>query len=207
MTGGNGSDGVGADGPALGHLLLVRHGESTWNAEGRLQGQADPSLSALGRRQAAALAPWVDAWAPSVVATSDLRRASETASLLGFDDARIDPRWRELDVGLWTGQAAAAVREEHGEAYRAWREGREAPPEGEPLADFAARVEQAGRELLAPRRVALAVAHGGPIRTLCATLLGASVGGFAAVLNGSLTVVELGPAGPRLAAYNLTPTP
>src|SRR3954454_14570443 len=65
------------------HLILVRHGESTWNAEHRLQGQLDPPLSAAGREQAAELRPLVDQVAVPAdrVIVSDLSRARETAEL------------------------------------------------------------------------------------------------------------------------------
>ena len=96
-------------------LVLIRHGESAWNARGLLQGQADPLLSDLGRRQARALAPWAATLAPVSVETSDLARARETATLLGWPDARPDARWREVDIGAWTGRTATEVRAEEGE--------------------------------------------------------------------------------------------
>ena len=68
-------------------ILLVRHGESEWNAVRRLQGQADIDLSQKGRRQAAALAPVVEGLAPDLVLTSDLKRAADTAALLGYPQA------------------------------------------------------------------------------------------------------------------------
>ena len=76
-------------------LFLVRHGESEWNAVRRLQGQADISLSAKGEAQATALASTVAQLAPDRVVTSDLRRAYQTASLLGYPDAQRDHRLRE----------------------------------------------------------------------------------------------------------------
>ena len=74
----------------MSRLFLVRHGESAWNAEGRLQGQAQAPLSDRGRDQARALRlPQL----PAV--SSDLERAVETAALAGFPDAPTDARWRE----------------------------------------------------------------------------------------------------------------
>ena len=88
---------------AMNHrLLLVRHGESTWNAEHRLQGQADPPLSELGREQAEALLPFLDG-IPDRRLSSDLTRAVQTAELLGLAGAPTDPRWREIDIGEWAG--------------------------------------------------------------------------------------------------------
>lgn len=185
-------------------LVLVRHGESTWNADGRLQGQADPPLSARGRRQAAEMAGWLREFAPDRVVCSDLARARETASLLGWPDAEADERWREVDVGDWTGRSSADVRAHEAEAYWAWREGRLPPPGGEPYGAFAARVHAAGEELLGAPGTTVVVAHGGPIRSLCSSLLGLELRRLAGVGNASATVIESAPGGLRLAAYNVS---
>lgn len=92
-------------------LLLVRHGQSTWNAEGRWQGSADPPLSDLGRTQAEAAAP---AAAPvDAVVSSDLERARVTAELmaaaLGVGPVGIDAGLRERDVGEFTGLTRAEI--------------------------------------------------------------------------------------------------
>jgi broad specificity phosphatase PhoE len=87
-------------------LFLVRHGQSEWNAVGRWQGHADPPLSKLGRAQAhqaaASIAGEVDA-----VVSSDLGRAFDTATImadvLDLGPVSVDPRWRERDVGQFTG--------------------------------------------------------------------------------------------------------
>lgn len=86
-------------------VLLVRHGQSEWNAEGRWQGQADPPLSPLGRTQAAAAAG--AAGAVAGIVASDLQRAWVTAEIiadhLGVGPVRPEPRLRERDAGEWTG--------------------------------------------------------------------------------------------------------
>ena len=71
-------------------LILVRHGESTWNAEELLQGQLDPPLSERGREQSAALAGMLDGLPDERVICSDLGRARQTAELLGLRPARFD---------------------------------------------------------------------------------------------------------------------
>ena len=71
-------------------LILVRHGQSTYNAQARLQGQADPPLSDAGRAEAELLKAALDGFAADRVLTSDLQRASETAAILGYPDARRD---------------------------------------------------------------------------------------------------------------------
>jgi probable phosphoglycerate mutase len=91
-------------------LLLVRHGQSTWNAAARWQGQADPPLSDLGRLQAklaATAAPAVMGGSVDAIWSSDLRRAADTAHIiaaeLGPIAVRLDPGLRERDAGEWSG--------------------------------------------------------------------------------------------------------
>src|SRR5215510_15555658 len=89
-------------------LLLVRHGESTWNAQSRWQGQADPPLSPFGERQAEdATARLAEIATITSVWVSDLRRARRTGELiarhLDLDGVREEPRLRERDVGAWSG--------------------------------------------------------------------------------------------------------
>jgi len=88
-------------------LILVRHGQSTHNAQARLQGQADPPLSDAGRAEAELLRPALARFDEDRVLTSDLQRASQTAELLGYPGARRDPRLREIDVGAWEGRPLA----------------------------------------------------------------------------------------------------
>jgi probable phosphoglycerate mutase len=96
-------------------VLLTRHGQSEWNALGRWQGQADPPLSDLGRRQAHEAARALGAidgiWA------SDLRRAAETAVVIGEDmgvgPVVLDPDLRERDAGEWTGLTRAEIEQRY----------------------------------------------------------------------------------------------
>lgn len=188
-------------------LLLVRHGESEWNAVRRLQGQADIGLSAKGEAQARALAATVGKLAPDRVITSDLRRAFQTAELLGFPQAAREPRLREVDVGDWTGLDIARIIEENPEAYRSWRAGSFAPPGGEAWADFAARTAAATRAATAEANRLLVVCHGGVIRALIQTLLGLEPRRIIPVGPGSLTVLANKPheADMRLEVFNFAP--
>ena len=68
--------------PPPARLLLIRHGESTWNREHRVQGQLDPPLSDRGRHQASLLARRLSARRPEAIYSSDLKRAMETAAPL-----------------------------------------------------------------------------------------------------------------------------
>jgi broad specificity phosphatase PhoE len=91
-------------------LLLVRHGETDWNAEGRLQGQTDRPLSELGRRQARRLAEDLPREQLEAIYSSDLARARETAEIVGERvglPVELDPNLREKDWGTWEGLTAA----------------------------------------------------------------------------------------------------
>lgn len=90
-------------------LLLVRHGETDWNADGRLQGQTDRPLSDFGRKQARRLADELAAEGFEAIYSSDLARARETAEIIGARlglPVELDPDLREKDWGTWEGLTA-----------------------------------------------------------------------------------------------------
>jgi len=93
-------------------VLCIRHAQSTMNAAGLWQGQADPPLSEEGREQARDLGERLRGDSLSVLVSSDLRRARETAEIaaqrLGIA-AHPEPALRELDVGDWSGLAAEEI--------------------------------------------------------------------------------------------------
>ena len=146
-------------------LLLVRHGESTWNADGRWQGQADPPLSALGEQQAADAAVHVDA--VDAVWSSDLERARRTAEIIAHArgvDVRIDPRLRERDAGEWEGYTRAEIEERWPGALESSRR-----PAGYETDDaLVARVLVAIDDIgdAHERGTVLVVVHGGVVRAL-----------------------------------------
>lgn len=188
-------------------LLLVRHGESEWNAVRRLQGQADIALSPKGEAQARALAPIVAQLSPDRVVTSDLRRARHTAELLGFPDAIHEPGLREVDVGDWTGEAIASIIAAEPDNYRGWRAGTFAPPGGEMWADFCARTAKATHEAARSADRLLVICHGGVIRALLQTLLELSPRRIIPVGPASLTILASKPGedAMRLEVFNFAP--
>jgi probable phosphoglycerate mutase len=188
------------------HLFLVRHGESTWNAEHRLQGQLDPPLSEAGRAQAAELRPLVERLevAPERIVVSDLSRARETADLLGLAPGSVDPRWREIVVGEWGGRTAAEIDAPSGELTN-WRGGPRTAPDGETWDEFTARVSDAVDELVDDGGPWLVVCHGGCIRVATARLTAAHPLALGSPPNASLTTFALGGDRPRLLTYGVLP--
>jgi probable phosphoglycerate mutase len=147
-------------------VLLVRHGQSTWNAEGRWQGQADPPLSRLGEEQARQAASSTEIARLDAVESSDLERARRTAAIIAGHRAasRCDARWRERHAGEWEGLTRHEI-EAHWPGYLAERR---RPAGWEDDDDVAARAFGALADLA--RRVedgvALVVTHGGVIRAV-----------------------------------------
>jgi uncharacterized phosphatase len=153
-------------------VVIVRHGQSEWNAVHRWQGTADPPLTALGRDQARAQAAalrgpdWVGPW------TSPLQRATETATILagelGLGPVRIDHRLREAHAGEWEGLTPTEIES----AWPGLLAANRRPPSFEPdhevqhrawaaIADVASHTATAS-----PGRVALVIAHSGLMRRI-----------------------------------------
>ena len=153
----------------MARLLLVRHGQSSWNAESRWQGWADPPLSELGEAQAAALAERLARWRFDGVVSSDLERARRTASIaarsLGLP-VEVEPALREREVGSWQGLTTSEIEEGWPDSLVAWRSGAlPAPPGGEHNDAMAHRVLGALSRLVArPEGALLVVTHGGVVR-------------------------------------------
>jgi broad specificity phosphatase PhoE len=151
-------------------LLLVRHGETDWNRDGRWQGHSDTHLNDVGREQAVRVAGELDG--VDVLYASDLARARETAEIvaarLGLP-VRLDERLRERSFGAWEGKTAPEIEAEFRDAHARWLAGAGPGAEdAEAFADFAARVQAFLADVLAahPDETVLVVAHGGSIRVI-----------------------------------------
>lgn len=153
-------------------ILLIRHGETAWNAERRLQGHTDIALSEHGQRQARALADALAAEGLDLVVSSDLRRARDTAqavaSKLGIE-VQVDPRLRERCYGAFEGMLYSQVARTYPAEWEAWqaRDIDALPPAGEREAEsfrqFYQRAHGAVLDWAARhpgQRIAL-VSHGG----------------------------------------------
>ncbi len=186
-------------------LILVRHGQTAVNAEGRLQGRIDTPLTELGRRQAAAGAAVVTGAGTRFVSSPLLRARETVAALAGPDVAvDVDERWVELDYGEWDGQALRAMPQDEWDRWR--RDPSFAPPGGESLVALAARVHEACEDLAeeARDRDVVVVSHVSPIKAAVAWALGVgpetSWRMFLGV--GAVCRIAIGPRGPSLTAYN-----
>jgi probable phosphoglycerate mutase len=160
-------------------LLLWRHGRTEWNAAGRFQGQLDPPLDEQGRSQAVRAAPHLVAAGLSaedtVVVSSDLSRAAETATvladLLGVPLLQ-DPRLREHGMGCWEGLTRDEVAMRYPDQYADWMAGRPVRGRGGEEPAHVAERALAALTGLPPARVAVVVTHGGTAGRLMERLLG-----------------------------------
>ena len=172
-------------------LVMLRHGQTEWNAGSRMQGQIDTDLTDLGRQQADAAAELLAKRQPLLIVSSDLRRALDTAVALGDRSGQpvsIDTRLRETHLGDWQGMTHVEVDDVSPGARLAWRDdARWAPHGGESRVDVADRSVPLVRELVAqqvgwgvedPDRPVVLVAHGGLIAALTGALLGLPVDGW-----------------------------
>ena len=147
-------------------VLVLRHGQSEWNATGRWQGRADTALDDVGRAQAAAAAEVLGTF--DSIWSSDLQRAMETAVIiagrLGIGPVLVDGRLAETDVGPWQGLTLAEIEVD----WPGFVADRRRPPEAEPLEDVVARVSSCLGDIAAqsPGGEVLVVSHAGVLRTM-----------------------------------------
>jgi probable phosphoglycerate mutase len=154
-------------------ILVLRHGQSEWNAIRRWQGTADSPLTPLGREQARATAARLMALGLrfSAVWTSDLRRASETAAIvarhLDLDEPRVDARLREAHAGEWEGLTPEQIEVR----WPGWLEAHHRPSTFEPYAAVVERASDALADVAASTAAlqppaGLVIAHSGLVRSL-----------------------------------------
>jgi len=184
-------------------IVLVRHGETTWNRDGRVQGWADSTLTDAGREQARAVGTRLaEEYDLDRLVVSDLKRTRETADVIdaaGVEpDPSLDRAWRERSFGSLQGLTRTDIASRHAE----YHPGRslhtvQTVEGGESLPAFETRVLDGWSDLLASvsaDETAVVVTHGGPIRVVLADVTDrdlATVASSFAPSNCGLTEVEV----------------
>ena len=177
---------------AMRSFLLARHGQTSWNALGKLQGHTDITLDDTGREQARALAASLATGGIRTVWTSDLGRARETgeivAAQLGLAVPGIEPELRERKFGIFEGLTRDDCATQHPEHWAAWLAQTGTPPGAEPRAEAVTRMGRALERIAAREEgPALVVSHGGVMRLWLMNLLGTNV---PLIANGATFLVE-----------------
>jgi alpha-ribazole phosphatase len=198
-------------GVALPHLLLVRHGLTEWNSQGRIQGHTETQLSEVGLRQAEALGRRLASQRIDAIYASHLKRAVATAEAIAQHHdlpVQVEPRLCEANYGAWEGCTMAELHDLDPERAAAWLSEPTlvAPPGGETLEQMAERAASLLDELCerpSHERIVL-VGHGGSLRALLCEALQVPQGYSRRFRIGtaSLSVVELSPKRCVLSLFN-----
>lgn len=180
-------------------LWLIRHGETTWNASRRYQGQSESDLSPRGREEAAAAGYRLAGAAFAAAHASDLRRTVQTAEIILAGrpvPLALSPLLRELHFGRFEGLTLEQIQNHYPDEYAAWADDLvdRAPPDGENLRNQADRAAEFLAAAFPPEATGrhLIVGHGGSIRAILFLTLGLDLRLYwrVAVANASLTIVE-----------------
>jgi broad specificity phosphatase PhoE len=180
-------------------LLLVRHGQSTWNADRRIQGQLDPPLSERGIEQASALAERLAGQRLAGFYSSDLARTCQTAEAIAWTvgvEPVPEPGLREVMLGDWEGKTREELMAEFPQLWARWEEepSWDLVPNGEGAQPFADRVTATldRLRLRHPHGDVLCVTHGGVIQVALLNVVGRPSRGIFPFLieNCSLTVIQ-----------------
>ncbi|MEV4803693.1 histidine phosphatase family protein [Nonomuraea sp. NPDC049421] len=187
-------------------IVCLRHGQTLWNVEQRFQGHSDIPLDETGVAQAARAASLLASLRPTMIVSSDLQRANDTALALGRIvglDVAIDKDFRERGGGQWEGLTREEIAARWPEEYAAWE-----APDGEPVTDVASRVAGAMRRWAArldDDGLLVVASHGAALRLGICELLGLpeqlwpALGGLG---NCSWSVLQEGRRGWRLLEHN-----
>jgi probable phosphoglycerate mutase len=178
-------------------LLLIRHGETAWNRQGRYQGRSDPPLTARGREQARLIGAELAAVHAHSIVSSPLRRAHATALDIGRRlslPVELDGGLSELSFGVWEGLTQAEVKQRWPDALRRWKQRPDAapPPGGEPLPVAAERIRHCLDGLVASRPAhVIVVTHVGVIRIARLLAMGVPLAEYRRVQVANAEIVRL----------------
>lgn len=194
-------------------ILLIRHGQTDWNTEGRWQGHSDVPLNDAGRSQARSLAAHLREHPITAVYSSDLVRAHETAARIAEAHGltvRDDPRWRELHLGVFQGLTTTEINSKYPEEMQRTRDDYldYVIPTGESRRAMQARAYAAFREIVEREAgpEVVVVTHGGTIRILLLRLFRENADIVRrSVHNTSISTVETDGETYRLVSMAATP--
>lgn len=182
-------------------LYIIRHGQTDWNLEGRIQGRRDIPLNATGRLQGLALAGGMKRRLVTAVYSSPQLRAMETAGFIGESQGVLVtevPQLVEIGYGEWEGRSVEDILATDREIYEAWWQhpATVAPPGGETLNQVDERCRQAWKRIRGEIKGDTAVvAHGGTLAHFIVHLLeGQPETSEIVVSNASITTMEYDPA-------------
>lgn len=158
-------------------ILLIRHGQTDWNAAGRWQGHTDIPLNEKGLAQAKALARRLQDWPIKKIYTSDLQRAAATAQAINQTTGAsviTDVAWRERFAGDLEGHTWEEIRTQMPEIWGVLRQGNGEAPTGETYVELRQRVAAAYQTLLEqhPDEMIAIVSHGGTLHNFISYILG-----------------------------------
>ena len=195
---------------------LVRHAQTAWNGENRIQGHSDTPLSSVGRQQAERLGARFASHHVRGIFTSALQRSRQTAAAIAAGNGHgvspvVEPDLAEIHLGAWEGLTPEEVDARFPHAYRQWqrRPSSVVIPDGEPLAVFRARARNTLAKILAGVGDGeyVVVSHGGVIAAWLADALGADYDLVIRQLrldNAGVTALEFGAGPPHVLWVNST---
>jgi broad specificity phosphatase PhoE len=196
-------------------LLLVRHGQTQYNADRRVQGQIDIPLNDVGRWQAERIGARLSRYSPTMILSSDLSRAAETARAIADHHQTVpfqqSELLREVGYGVFEGLNGDDIVEKYPEEFRLWQEDRNGymPPEAETIHEQRFRAAEAAKLIMeqgSEGDTIVVVSHGAIMRSLMATFMNLEIEQQVNLHfdNTSLTALERGQRGMVLRLSNDT---
>jgi phosphoserine phosphatase len=194
-------------------FYIVRHGETQWNLEGRIQGHIDTELTDKGVEQARLASERLKHERIDAVFASDKKRATKTGETIAAAhglDVETTPLLREAYLGEWQGLSMSEVAERYPEEYAKYRADSIAnrPPGAEYLQDVIKRCDEFLKQVLAkhPEQYIAVAAHGGSVRGLIAAAFGLGPDVYRRIRldNGGLTIIDITDSKPLLVLLNDT---
>lgn len=194
-------------------IYLIRHGETEWNKEGRLQGNSDVKLSAEGIHQAQLLTKYLFFHKFDAIYSSDLSRAVDTAEILGAKfnlPVTTTPQLREINFGDWEGESISNLAKEHPKSFGRFFTAPERchPPNGETFLEAQARVMNVIRNIISEHdnQNVLIVAHGAVNRLILGAALDMPIHKMWAIsqFNTALNILRVEDGGFVVELFNST---